>query len=49
MKIFFLCVGVIGSVVALAIYTYFIKLRIKEVKNADEKRRMKPIDTLNQT
>jgi hypothetical protein len=49
MKIFALCLGIIGSVVALAIYTYCIKLRIKEVKDADEKRRSKPIDALDQT
>ena len=39
MKIIALCMGIVGSVVALSIYTYFIKLRIKELKNGDEKRR----------
>ena len=49
MKIFALCLGIIGSVVALAIYSYFIKLRSKEAKDTDEKRKTKPINTLNQT
>ena len=38
MKIFALCVGIIGSFVALAIYTYAIKFRIKEFKNGEDKK-----------
>jgi uncharacterized membrane protein YeaQ/YmgE (transglycosylase-associated protein family) len=37
MKIFALFLGIIGSVVAIAIYSYFIKLRIKESKKAGDK------------
>lgn len=47
MKIFTFLLGITSSVVAIVIYAYFIKLRIKEAKKTYNRRRTNPINTLS--